>query len=152
MDHDGFLRSGELLSGFKVSDLMWSSDHSQFTVVLNRSTLNRSGDGESVTICDYEGRSAVKLMIQWCGIMERWDSPWLWDRTLSTDWLRDIIKRTVVDVGLDLAKFSTGRGSHYFLIKRMGRWESDAATLYNRCEESDGCGGGCLWQSFSPIR
>jgi len=112
MGHDGLFRAGELMSGFKVSDVTWSLDHSQFTVVLDRSKANRKGDGESVTICDYEGRSAVKLMIQWFGVMGLWDKPdahifpsrrgkaWLWDRTLSTDWLRDAIKSRVVTLGL----------------------------------------------------
>jgi integrase len=158
MGHDGLFRAGELMSGFKVSDLVWSLDHSQFTVVLERSKTNRKGGGESVTICDYEGRSAVKLMIQWFGVMGLWDKPdahifpsrkgksWLWDRTLSTDWLRDSIKRRVVVLGLDPEKFSghslrAGGATDlfvarvpYFLIKKMGRWESDAAMLYYRCE------------------
>jgi integrase len=159
MGHDGLFRSGELLSGFTVEDLVWSLDHSQFTVVLDRSKVNRRGDGESVTICDYEGRSAVKLMIQWFCIMKLWDRPgahifpsrrgkgWLWDRTLSTDWLRDVIKKGVASIGLDPVKFSghslrAGGATDlfvarvpYFLIKKMGRWESDAAMLYYRCEE-----------------
>ena len=158
MGHDGLLRSGELLSGLKVSDLVWSLDHSQFTIVLDRSKANRSGDGESVTIRDYEGRSAVKLMIQWFGTMGLWDKPsshifpsrsgktWLWDKTLSTDWLRGVIKKRVAMIGLDAEKFSghslrAGGATDlfvarvpYFLIKKMGRWKSDAAMLYYRCE------------------
>jgi hypothetical protein len=158
MGHDGLLRAGELLSGLKVSDLVWSLDHAQFTIVLDRSKANRSGDGESVTICDYDGRSAVKLMTQWFGVMELWDKPerhlfpsrkgkaWLWDRTLSTDWLREVIKKRVSFIGLDPESFSghslrAGGATDlfvarvpYFLIKKMGRWKSDAAMLYYRCE------------------
>ena len=157
--HDGLFRSGELLSGLKVSDVVWSSDRTRFTVALERSKANRKGNAEFVTVCDYEGVSAVKLMLKWFNAMGLWAKPdavlfpsrrgkeWYWDRTISTTWLRRMIKRRAVKAGLTPDSFSghslrAGGATDlfvarvpYFLIKKMGRWRSDAAMLYYRSEE-----------------
>ncbi len=47
--HDGLFRSGELLSGLKVSDMVWSADKKRFTVAFERSKANRKGIAEFVT-------------------------------------------------------------------------------------------------------
>ena len=72
---------------------------------------------------------------------------WVPTKTLSDDWLRGIIKKVAVELGLDPSIYSThslraGGATDlfvarvpYFAIKKMGRWKSDSAMLYYRCEE-----------------
>ena len=109
---------------------------------------------------NYEGCCAVKLMLRWFDIMELWDKPnqvlfpgkrrnrkWDWSSTISQTWLRTAIKTLVANNGGDASKYSghslrAGGATDlfiarvpYFLIKRMGRWKSDAAMLYYRCDE-----------------
>ena len=57
--HDGLFRSGELLSGLKVSDVVWSADKKRFTVALEISKANRKGNAEFVTVCDNEGSALL---------------------------------------------------------------------------------------------
>ena len=71
----------------------------------------------------------------------------LWDKTISQSWFRKIIKTLADKAGYDGSKYSghslrAGGATDlfvsrvpYFLIKKMGRWKSDAAMLYYRCEE-----------------
>ena len=65
LGHDGLLRIGELLSGIRAGDIRWRADGKCFDLWLERSKANQSGDGELITIVDYEGRCAVKLMRKW---------------------------------------------------------------------------------------
>jgi hypothetical protein len=69
------------------------------------------------------------------------------DGTVSLDWLRHRIKEAVAQLGLDPKRYSghsmrAGGATDlfvarvpYFIIKRMGRWTSDAAMVYYRAEE-----------------
>ena len=52
LGHDGLFRIGELLSGLKVSDILWEPGSAGFCIRLPRSKANQSGDGEVVRICD----------------------------------------------------------------------------------------------------
>ena len=61
---------------------------------------------------------------------------------------RTLIKRSVASIGLDPSKYSGhslraggatdlfAQGTPYYVVKKMGRWESDAALLYFRSESS----------------
>jgi hypothetical protein len=158
--HDGLFRIGELLGGLKVSDITWASDHSMFHVWLSRSKANRSGDGELITVADYSGRSGVKLMKSWYDAMGLWGNDkallfpsrksskgWNLDKTISASWVRGSIKRLALSLGLE-AKWYSGHSLRsggatdlfvqrvpYFLIKKMGRWKSEAAVIYYRCDD-----------------
>ena len=62
-------------------------------------------------------------------------------RTASTQWFRKNIKLAVESVGLD-GRFYSGHATDlfmrkvpYHIIKKMGRWRSDAAMLYHRSDE-----------------
>jgi len=158
--HDCLFRIGELLGGLKVSDITWASDHSMFHVWLGRSKANRSGDGELITVTDYSGRSGVKLMKLWFDEMGLWNTDkallfpsrksikgWNLEKTISSSWVRGSIKRLALSLGLE-AKWYSGHSLRsggatdlfvqrvpYFLIKKMGRWKSEAAMIYYRCDD-----------------
>ena len=158
--HDGLFRIGELLCGLTTEDVNWSNDREKVTFWLDRSKCNVSGDGEAISLLDYEGISGVKLLRLWYDVNNLWDESdrvlfpardrnkrWDWARTTSTSWLRAVIKKHARADGLNDKEFSghslrAGGATDlfvmrvpYFLIKKMGRWRSDAAMLYYRSEE-----------------
>ena len=96
LGHDGLLRIGELLSGIRAGDIRWRVDRRGFDLWLERSKANQSGDGELITIVDYDGQCAVKLMRKWFRNMDLWKltdrmlfpsrrgkGTILWDKTIS---------------------------------------------------------------------
>jgi len=159
MGHDGLLRLGELLSGLTTANILWSYDRRSFSVVLDRSKVNRQGDPERIEIPDHRGRSAVKVLIKWYDQMQLWGmedailfpawrrSPDGSKGTVSASWFRAHLKELVRSNGYDPSYYSghslrAGGATDlfvarvpYFLIKKMGRWKSDAAMLYYRSEE-----------------
>jgi hypothetical protein len=157
--HDCLLRVGELLGGLTVKDVLWKVGMSEYSIWLRRSKCNRSGGGEWVTCRDYGGVNSISLLKRYLkelGIADQPDAllfpsrsgkAWVWDKTLSDSWLRGIVKRTAAALGMDPSAYSThslraGGATDlfvarvpYFAIKKMGRWKSDSAMLYYRCEE-----------------
>ena len=63
LGHDALLRSGELLGGLRVKDIVWTEGG--IGVWLARSKANRAGDGELVTVPYYSETCAVSLMRRW---------------------------------------------------------------------------------------
>jgi integrase len=158
--HDGLLRSGELLSGLKVQDFLWNADRTDVNITLFRTKTCREGEGAKVTIGDYTGVSGVKLLRRWFDQQSLWHQPdhhafpsskgsgqYDFGKTASISWWRRKIKFCVKVLGLDPTFYSghslrAGGATDlfvqrvpYYLIKRMGRWKSDAAMLYYRSEE-----------------
>ena len=157
--HDCLLRVSELLGGLTVKDVLWKVGRDEYSIWLRRSKCNRSGSGEWVTCRDYGGVNSISLLRSYLSKLGIADQPdallfpsrsgkaWVWDRTLSDSWLRGIIKRTASELGMDPTAYSThslraGGATDlfvarvpYFAIKKMGRWKSDSAMLYYRCEE-----------------
>ena len=159
LGHDGLLRSAELLSGLKVKHLTWRFDKLAIRLELERSKMNRSGESEFVNLFDYGKFSAVSLMRKWFDMNSLWDQ---YDRiifpavrynklcsneTPSYYWWRKTIKWCCAKIGLD-GKYYSGHSLRaggatdlfvarvpYYVIKKMGRWKSDAAMLYYRCDE-----------------
>jgi hypothetical protein len=160
--HDALLRGGELCSGLRKEDFVWWGNGEGVSVLLGRTKTHRSGGAVKVDIPDTESPfSAVKLLKQW---WERWrlgEKPErtivfpdvvghgrrLGEGTVSLSWLRQRIKREVARLGLDPKRYSghsmrAGGATDlflarvpYFIIKRMGRWKSDAAMVYYRADE-----------------
>jgi hypothetical protein len=157
--HDGLLRSSELLSGLLVRHLVWRYDKKSVRVEIERSKMNRSGESEFVTLFDYGEYSAVALLRKWFNRSGLWNqvnkllfpavkyNKLCEDTTPSYHWWRKIIKLCCKKVGLD-DKYYSGHSLRaggatdlfvarvpYYIIKKMGRWKSDAAMLYYRCDE-----------------
>jgi len=176
LGHDGLFRLGELLSGLRAGDVRWSLNKDSFDVWLSRSKANQKGDGELVIINDYMGVSAVKLMRRWYTQLDLWNHPerilfpgrvgktgWHDSKTISQSWVRQQIKGLARGAGLDESKYSghslrAGGATDlfvarvpYFLIKKMGRWKSDAAMLYYRCDEDVSNAVGDAFERLSKL-
>jgi len=157
--NDRLLRVGELLGGLTVKDVVWKVGATEYSVWLRRSKCNREGSGEWVTCRDYGGVNSVNLLRSYTERMGLVGSPdallfpsrrgknWVVTKTLSGDWLRGLTKKVARELDLDATAYSThslraGGATDlfiarvpYFAIKKMGRWKSDSAMLYYRCEE-----------------
>jgi hypothetical protein len=157
--HHGLLRSAELLSKRRVKDIFWSPDRSEFAIMLDRTKTLRSGQGVFVSFRDHPGLSAVKLLRAWFDQQGLWENDDLhvfpprrgsgfdFSKTLSVDSFRKMIKKVVKENGLDPKRYSghslraggatdlfVGRVPLY-IIKKMGRWASDAVLIYFRDDE-----------------
>jgi hypothetical protein len=160
--HDGLLRSGEIASDVRADQITWWRHRTGFTLRLLRDKTHRDS-GVLINFADNTSRfSAVKLFRAW------WDLRGLQgnDRVFpairrgrivashaaSTAQLRRLIKRAAASIGLDPSRFSghslrAGGATDLFksnvpypIIKKMGRWVSDAAMLYYRSDED-------VWQT-----
>lgn len=156
--HNGLLRSGELLSGVKVTDLLWRQDKSGFRMLLK---WTKAGGPAYINFADFGGVNAVSLMRRWFDANELWEVPeahvfpvlmrgrkgFDFSKTATQSWLRKWIKVAVASIGLDPRKYSghslrAGGATDlfvartpYYVIKKKGRWISDAAMVYYRDEE-----------------
>ena len=157
--HNGLLRIGELLCGLQVSDVIWDSERLGFRLHLERTKTGRSGPGVYVAFRDHGSVSAVSLMRMWFDENNLWiqHTSFIFpsthgeildfSRTMSQDHFRKVIKLWCITIGLDPSKFSghslrAGGATDlfamrvpYYVIKKMGRWISDAALIYYRDEE-----------------
>lgn len=158
--HDGLLRTAELLFGSKVNNILWEFDRNSFRYELPRSKTHRSGEPEYITYCDYGPYSAVRLMRMWFDRHGLWSKPYVnvfpavsrsgklnFSRVPSGSWWRKVIKTCCASIGLDSTRYSghslrAGGATDlfvarvpYYIIKKMGRWKSDAAMLYYRDDE-----------------
>ena len=161
LGHDALLRSGELLGGLRVKDVVWTEGG--IGVWLARSKANRAGDGELITVPYYSETCAVSLMRKWFMAMGFWEKgkqdsllfpgrrrggkQFDLEKTISQSWLRVRIKKAAIYLGLrheDYSGHSLRAGGAtdlfvmrvpYYLIKKMGRWKSDAAMLCYRSDQ-----------------
>jgi len=158
--HDGLLRSSEVLSGIRVVQILWRVDKEGFRLELPRSKMNRSGDSEFISFHDYGECSGAHLMRRWFDQNHLWgrlDSMVFpavtrsgrlnFGKSPSYSWWRKVIKVKCKEIGLDDKLYSghslrAGGATDlfvakvpYYIIKKMGRWKSEAAMLYYRCEE-----------------
>lgn len=157
--HDGLLRSAELLSGLQVRHFSWNYNLTSVRIEIERSKVNRSGDSEFVDLFDYGPCSAVALLRKWFNLHHLWNK-WKarvlpavrygkldFSKSPSYNWWRKMIKKVCNKVGLDEKHYSghslrAGGATDlfvcrvpYYIIKKMGRWKSEAAMLYYRCDE-----------------
>lgn len=162
MGHDGLMRSGELCSGILLKDVVWGDvERTWCLVYLRRAKCNRVGGGEWIRFDDYGGSNAVHFMRLWTSSIASYglESPLFPSirgprgalfhkgKTISTSWLRLFIKEAVSKIGLDASHYSghslrAGGATDlyvarvpYYVIKRKGRWRSDAAMLYYRDDD-----------------
>ena len=157
--HDGLLRGGEVCSDLKVSDFEWSASRQDVRIFLERTKTHRSGGSISVLLIDYGPSSGVHLLRNHFATYALWNKqdqfviPFFnrklinWSASLSVDQFRYRIKQAVALIGLN----PRGYGTHslraggatdlfraavpYPIIKKFGRWKSDTALLYFRCDE-----------------
>lgn len=156
--HNGLLRSGELLSGVIAEDVLWYKDRSGFRMKID---WTKTGGVAYIDYWDFGGVNAVSLMRRWWKLKNLSNFPdaqvfpavrhggkgFDFSKPASQQWLRKWIKKAVASVGLDPRKYSghslrAGGATDlfvarvpYYIIKKKGRWVSDAAMLYYRDEE-----------------
>lgn len=158
--HDGLLRGGELLSGISVSDVHWGSGRKSLDLLIDRTKTHRAGSAILVSYTDIGGTNFVSLLRDWFALHGLDEKPSAclfpafthkrqldFTRTMSAASLRRRIKKMVLRIGLDTRWYSNhslraGGATDLFvarvpypIIKKMGRWKSDAALLYYRDEE-----------------
>jgi Phage integrase family len=135
-----------------------------FQLFLERTKTGQRGPGVHVAFSNYGQLSAVALLSRWFEVRGLDSKPEAFifpglarmrtakgtfeeHRSASTQWFRKHIKLAVESVGLD-GRFYSGhslraggatdlfmRKVPYHIIKKMGRWRSDAAMLYHRSDE-----------------
>jgi hypothetical protein len=156
--HNSLMRSGELLNDLRVKDIEWDRAARCLTVRIYRSKAHRRGDYQRVRVVDYPGRSAYKLVKKWFDHWDLWNSPESqliprvvrgeldFTLTATNGWWRKAISHYLAQVELDPALYSghsfrAGGATDLFaahvpypIIKKMGRWKSDAAMKYFRDE------------------
>ena len=158
--HDGLLRAGEVTSGLTTASVIWSPGRQAMAIRFSRSKTCLTGPGFLVQFRDRPTPNAVSLMREWWDMMglhqartvclfpkrlsaTRFD----WTSSLSYDSLVSRIKLIAQRLGLpaeDYAGHSLRAGGAtdlfiarvpYFIIKKMGRWSSDALMVYYRHDE-----------------
>jgi Phage integrase family len=159
--HDALLRGGELMSEIKAQQITWWPRDRGFTLHLFRTKTVRHGEGVLIQVPDHAANpmSGVKLLKRWWQFSRLQSHPDAYvfpavrygqidaSRPASTAHLRKLVKAAVTSIGLNPADFSAHSlraggatdlfAAHvpYHIIKKMGRWVSDAAMLYYRSEE-----------------
>ena len=160
--HDGLMRSGEILSGLRTSDVLWNADRNAFQVKVKRTKTTRTGEGVWIGFQDYGGINSVTLMKLYYSKMGYWGKinevlfpakrrfskiRFNYNVTASKEWFRRSIQKLCNNVGLDGKQYSGHSlraggatdlflaGVPYYIIKKMGRWSSDAALIYFRKDE-----------------
>lgn len=165
MGHNGLLRAAELHSGIRVRDIAWDLARRHFTISLARSKTHRSGAPEDITVRDYRGASAYKLLLRWVKVHRLWGRPSAYvlprvsqrtNRELAElDFSRPMVRaRWVTEfrrhlslAGYEAREYSGhslraggatdlfSLGVPYPVIKKAGRWRSEAALRYFREED-----------------
>jgi integrase len=160
--HDGLLRLGELCSGLCKEDFVWWAKGEGVSILLNRTKTHRVGGAVKVDLVDTDSPfSGVKLLRRWWEKRRLGAQPertivfpdvlgkqqHMGDGTVKDNWVRQMIKKAAARLGLDPRRYSghslrAGGATDlfvarvpYFIIKRMGRWTTDAAMIYYRSEE-----------------
>ena len=156
--HCGMLRTANLTDGLKVDDVVWAKDRKSFSLTIHRSKTERKG-GPRYLYFKRNGHSRVCpviLMLKWFDRFNLWDCSEFkvfpsvkrygfdFRKSISGDWIRKNIKRSVALLGLNPAEFSGhslrsggatdlfAAGVPFYAIKKRGHWSSDAALLYYR--------------------
>lgn len=145
--HNGLLRSGEGVK-IKLNDVKWSVDKKTVHVSIHDSKANKTGPVEIVELTDWGAESAVFALRNLYDFMSLWqetDNRFLFDLLSDRQVFVDKVKSLVILAGLDGSfaghSFRSGGACDLYAsnvpieaIMRMGRWKSQAALLYLRCE------------------
>jgi hypothetical protein len=160
--HNLLLRTGETVSHIRARQLVWLQSVGRRGVSLKifRSKTYRTGAGFFVSADEFDHPfSAVTLLSKWWLLNDFAAKPEsflfpaivrgciVYSQPMSGAFLRQVIKSSVADIGLNPQRFSghslrAGGATDlfaacvpYWVIKKMGRWTSDAALKYYRSQE-----------------
>ena len=155
-------RTAETCCGILKSHVNFISDghRRSVSIKLLRTKTLLTGSGCVVEVAEFDSPyCSYNLLRRWCKLNNSMQGPdgFLFPsirngvidftRPMTGDYLRKLIKLAVASIGLDPSKFSghslrSGGATDlfearvpYHIIKKMGRWKSDAAMRYYRSEE-----------------
>lgn len=146
LGHDGLFRTGELIPKGKLRVQDFTFLRKKVIVHLGPTKTVRLGRGVDVTIPDYDGECAFKLLRKLFECNNIWRSPeaLVFPTFKTTDSVRKLIKQCCSKIGLN-PDFYSGHSMRaggatdlfvartpYHIIKKYGRWKSDAALAYFR--------------------
>lgn len=160
LGHNGLLRAAELHSGLKVRDLRWDWRRREVSFPLHRTKTHRRGPPVEVTLREYNGPCAFVLLQNWFDRHSLWHQPNAhvlpeirqsrgvtllnFERALSRRQWALALKAHFRRAGYDDTRYSGHSlraggatdlftlGTPYPIIKKAGRWASDAALQYFR--------------------
>lgn len=151
LGNQGVLRGDEFVGRTKLKrkDLRFMVDGKSMQLYLARTKTVSSGGGVFVTLPDNTGPSAVKRLREYLSRKGTKVDPeeLLFPHYCTTAWLRHQIKKQVKRLGLDPRRYANhslraGGATDlfvarvpYYIIKKVGRWQSDAAMIYYRDDE-----------------
>ena len=143
-----------------MQDILWDPCFKVFRLLLDRTKTGRTGAGVYITFRDYGGINAVSLMRRWFDVMGLWRKPQSlifpattrggaldFSKSPSGSWFRGRVKKACSSIGLNAVHYSghsfrAGGATDlfvarvpYYIIKKKGRWISDAAMIYYRDED-----------------
>jgi len=159
--HAGMFRLDTLVSDLKVKNVFWSPDRNSFKLSIGRTKTHRKGGALSISF-ETNGSSVCPVLYlkQWFNECNLWNvkdaslfpsmshGKLNFNKTISGSWVRRKLKREISKLGLDASLFSghsfrAGGATDmfvlkipYYIIKKRGKWVSDAAMLYYRDEDS----------------
>lgn len=145
--HNGLLRSGE---GIKIRfrHLSWSRDRMRLRLLVHGSKCNKKGPPEAIDMVDWGSGSAVAYMRKYFDNFDLWNSDGddlvfnLFDKGAFVERVKELVKLAGIDGDFAGHSFRSGGACDLYAanvpiesIMKMGRWQSNAALLYLRCEE-----------------
>lgn len=160
--HNLLLRTAESTSGITAKQVTWlqSSGRLGISLLLLRTKTYLTGSGCSIAVDEFDHPfSAVSLLRRWWKLNDFRHKPdsFLfpaiirgkinYSQPMTGAFLRKLIKSAVSDLGLNPKRYSghslrAGGATDlfasripYWVIKKMGRWTSDAALRYYRAED-----------------
>jgi hypothetical protein len=160
--HNSLMRSGELLSGLTVDDFEWDFKDRAVTIHLYRTKAHRRGGPQQIRVVDFAAAcSGFKLLETWFDMWDLWSNPHAqvlprvsrrkrsgaefdFTHPATARWWKKAIGEQLTRIGVDPQYYSghsfrAGGATDLFvaqvpynIIKKMGRWRSDAALKYHR--------------------
>lgn len=145
--HDALLRSGE---GVKIRfrHLVWSPDRTRLRLSVHGSKCNKTGPVEQIDMVDWGVESAVHYLRNYFDMFDLWDaSPdslvfGSYDKPAFVKQVKRLVSLAGMDGDFAGHSFRSGGACDLYAsnvpiesIMKLGRWSSDAALLYLRCEE-----------------
>ena len=147
MCHNGLLRSGE---GIKIlfKHLSWSTDRKRLRLIVHGSKCNKKGAPEVIDMVDWGPGSAVAYLRNYFNDFDLWESAGdnfvfdLFDKPAFIARIKRLVRMAGIDGDFAGHSFRSGGACDLYAanvpiesIMKMGRWRSNAALLYLRCEE-----------------
>lgn len=155
------LRAGEVTNFLRAGDFIFKTNERTVVIHIPPTKTCTTGAGVFVEIADNNSKvSAYKLLVRLFAMRDLHKKPseivfcmirngrLYPDKRSSKDAFGALIKSSVDAIGLDRTLYSGhscraggatdlfAAGVPYYVVKRFGRWKSDAALIYYRCETS----------------